>query len=125
MKHYGGRSLRVELYGLALASAFVITLLYDRMRMQEALLREVIKQLPQRIVVQQNNNSQSVIVEVEAEPDRLVREIAIKRGWIDVDRISNRANANNHNASTNSRASADANGQDLPGDSRRTTAIGK
>jgi hypothetical protein len=99
MKVYGGRSLRVELYGLALAGAFVFALLYDRMRLQEALLREVIKQLPQRIVVQQNNNNQSVIVEVEAESDRLAREIAIKRGWIDVDG-NNRANSNANGTST-------------------------
>lgn len=92
-----GRPLRLELYGVAVAGSVVAVLLWDRARLQEELLREVLRQLPQRMVIQQNNNNQSVII--EAESDRLAREIAIKRGWIDVDG-NNRANANTNGAST-------------------------
>ena len=85
-----GRPLRLELYGVAVAGSVVAVLLWDRARLQEELLKEVLRQLPQRMVIQTNNNNQSVII--EAESDRLAREIAIKRGWIDVDRTNSNAN---------------------------------
>jgi hypothetical protein len=93
MSFHAGRPLRLELYGLALAGSVVAVLLWDRSRLQEELLKEVLRQLPQRMVIQQNNN-QAVII--EAESDRLAREIAIKRGWIDVDGTN--ANANGTSA---------------------------
>ena len=95
MNIHAGRPLRLELYGLAVAGSVVAVLLWDRARLQEELLKEVLRQLPQRMVIQQNNNNQSVII--EAESDRLAREIAIKRGWIDVDRTN--ANANGASSS--------------------------
>ena len=97
MQIKASRPLRVELYGIAVAGSVVAVLLWDRARLQEELLKEVLRQLPQRMVIQTNNNSQSVII--EAESDRLAREIAIKRGWIDVDG-SNRANSNTNGASS-------------------------
>ena len=95
MQIKASRPLRVELYGIAVAGSVVAVLLWDRARLQEELLKEVLRQLPQRMVIQTNNNSQSVII--EAESDRLAREIAIKRGWIDVDG-NNRTNANGASA---------------------------
>lgn len=62
MNFHAGRPLRLELYGLALAGAVVAILLWDRMRLQEELMKQVLRELPQRVVIQQNNNNQSVKV---------------------------------------------------------------
>ena len=97
MQIKASRPLRVELYGIAVAGSVVAVLLWDRARLQEELLKEVLRQLPQRMVIQTNNNNQAVII--EAESDRLAREIAIKRGWIDVDG-NNRTNANTNRTSS-------------------------
>ena len=105
MQIKASRPLRVELYGIAVAGSVVAVLLWDRARLQEELLKEVLRQLPQRMVIQTNNNNQSVII--EAESDRLAREIAIKRGWIDVDG-NNRTNVNTNGAS--------ARGPNMPAD---------
>jgi len=54
------RPLRVELYGIAVAGSVVAVLLWDRNRLQEELLKEVLRQLPQRMVIQQNNQKVNV-----------------------------------------------------------------
>ena len=101
MQIKASRPLRVELYGIAVAGSVVAVLLWDRARLQEELLKEVLRQLPQRMVIQTNNNNQAVII--EAESDRLAREIAIKRGWVEknVDGTNARADAGNKNMPAN------------------------
>jgi hypothetical protein len=69
-----GRPLRLELYGVAVAGSVVAVLLWDRSRLQEELLREVLRQLPQRVVIQQNNN-QAVNVNRMPTDDEVVQDV--------------------------------------------------
>lgn len=75
MSFHAGRPLRLELYGLAVAGSVVAVLLLDRMRLQEELLKEVLRQLPQRVVIQQNNNNQSVKVSRLPTDDEIVDDV--------------------------------------------------
>lgn len=71
---HAGRPLRLELYGVAVAGSVVAVLLWDRSRLQEELLREVLRQLPQRVVIQQNNN-QAVNVNRMPTDDEVVQDV--------------------------------------------------
>ena len=76
MQIKASRPLRVELYGIAVAGSVVAVLLWDRARLQEELLKEVLRQLPQRMVIQQNNNNhQSFKVSRLPSDDEIVDDV--------------------------------------------------
>jgi hypothetical protein len=91
MSIHAGRPLRIELYGLAFAATVAGLWINDKLNVQLESQRRLVKEMERPQVIQQNNNHQHVTV--ESENDRIVREIAKNRGWIeDVD--GNAGNAN-------------------------------
>ena len=90
-----GHATRIELYGSLLLVVIVVSLICERLAIDRVLIDELIKDRTRPAVVQENNNNQTVIV--ESENDRIVREIAKKRGWLD-DVNGNAGNAGNATA---------------------------
>ena len=63
MSFHAGRPIRFELYSLAFAGLVVVVVVRDRMATYDKMFTELIKKSETPAVVQENNNSQTVIVE--------------------------------------------------------------
>jgi hypothetical protein len=69
----------MELYGSLLLVVIVISLMCERMAIDRVLIDTLIKDRSKPAIIQEQH--QHVII--ESENDRIVRQIARKRGWIE------------------------------------------
>ena len=76
-----GHATRMELYGSLLLVVIVVSLMCERMAIDRVLIDMLIKDRSKPAIIQEQHNSQHVII--ESETDRIAREIAKQRGWID------------------------------------------
>ena len=73
-----GHATRLELYGSLLLVVIVISLMAERMAIDRVLINTLLKDRSKPAII---HNNQHVII--ESENDRIVRQIAKKRGWIE------------------------------------------
>jgi hypothetical protein len=73
-----GHATRLELYGALLLVVIVMSLMCERMAIDRVLIDTLIKYRSKPAII---HNNQHVII--ESENDRIVRQIAKQRGWID------------------------------------------
>jgi len=76
-----GHATRMELYGSLLLVVIVVSLMCERMAIDRVLINTLIKDRSKPAIIQENHNYQHVTI--ESETDRIAREIAKQRGWIE------------------------------------------
>lgn len=78
-----GPASRLELYGLLLLAVIVVSLMCERMAIDREIINTIVRD-QQRPNIVQNNNQQ---VTIEDPRERLIRELALQKGWkLDVNR---------------------------------------
>jgi hypothetical protein len=73
-----GHATRMELYGSLLLVVIVVSLMCERMAIDRVLINTLLKDRSKPAII---HNNQHVII--ESENDRIVRQIAKQRGWIE------------------------------------------